>query len=335
MLRRFTACLMALICLFAPPARAAELADVADLTILSQWDERFQDETFRYNTTYFRYAGCGPASIANGIIAALSVTDQDLAAGLMHDVLLLLTKNQPTKNRVQLAYLSYLSATGGQLDEPNERYSSLNQAVRDFGGSIVYHPGYVNAKTLPDLLPNPGEGPYVLHGNFTNDNRWTALRELIQTLTDAGYEDVRIVLSFLGAGTSHTTSPFRSGTAGHYLDVCVSMAEFLQTGEFYVLDSLPRALSGEDYGDDSEFFIAYDFVGRQRYNYSLDNFNALFRVERVTPTIVRVVPTGAAQRSVRAAHQNGSIPLDALMPSLDLVMQFHGTSHILITLPER
>lgn len=335
MLRRFIVCLMAFTCLFAVSARAAGLPDVADLPIVSQWDERFQDETFRYGTTYFRFAGCGPASIANGIIAALSVTDQDLAAGLMHDVLLLLTKNQPTKNRVQLAYLSHLSATRGQLNEPNERYAFLDQAVRDFGGSIVYHPGYVNAKTLPDLLPDPGEGPYVLHGSFTNDNRWIALRELIQALTDAGYEDARIVLSFLGAGTAQTTSPFRSGTAGHYLNVCMSMAEFLQTGEFYVLDSLPRALSGEDYGDGSEFITAYDFVGRQRYNYSLDNFNALFRVERVTPTIVRVVPTGEAKRNVKSAQQNGSIPLDALLPALNLVMQFHGTSHIFITLPEQ
>lgn len=335
MLRRFIACLMAFTCLFAVSARAAGLPDVADLPIVSQWDDRFQDETFRYGTTYFRYGGCGPSSITNGIIAALGVTDQEMAAGLLHDVLFLLSKNQPTKNRAQVSYISYLSATQGQLDAPNERYSFLNQAVRDFGGSIIYHNRYISAKTLPDLLPAAGGGPAVLHGSFTSDNRWTAMRELIQALTDSGYEDARIVLSFLGAGTADTRSPFRSGTAGHYLSICISMAEFLQTGEFYVLDSLPRALFGEDYGEGKEFITSYDFVGKQSILFPLDDFNSFFRVERVTPTIVRVVPTGEAKRNVKSAQQNGTIPLDALLPALNLVMQFHGTSHIFITLPEQ
>lgn len=332
--RRFIACLVALLFLFMPPAHAAQPGNIADLSALSQWDERFQDEGFRYGTTYFRYGGCGPSSITNGIIAALDITDEDLAAGILHDVLFLLTKSFPTRNRVQLTLLNYLSASRGQLAAADERYPSLNQAVCDFGGTIIYYDGYITTKKLPELLPDAGSGPMVIHGTLSGKDRWPNLRQLIQILTDAGYEDARVALSFLGAGTAQTRSPFRSGTSGHYLTLCFSMADFLRTGEFYVLDSLPRALYGEDYGADETFVTKYDFVGKQTL-FSLNDFNALFRVERVKPTIVRVVPTGEARENVLAAQKDGTVPLDALLPSLNAVMQFHGTSHMFISLPER
>lgn len=332
--RRFFALLTAFLILFAPLARA-DLGDVADLAILSQWDERFQDETFRYGTAYFRYGGCGPASVANGIIAALDITDQDQAAGILRDVLYLLTKSLPKKNRVFISHLNYLTATKGVLTELNERYPWLNRAVRDFGGTILYHNGFINAKTLPALLPTANDIPVVIHGDFTSDNRWTTIREVIQTLTDAGYEDARIVLAFLPAGTYDTQSPFRSGTVGHYLSICVPMADFLETGEFYVLDSLPRALYKEAFGQDETFITQYDFAGPQKFFNSLDEFNTLFRVERVTDTIVKPVPIGEALKALNSAREDGAVPLDGLLPYLTGFMGFNGTSHIFITLPAR
>lgn len=333
MLRRFTACLAALLCLFAAPVHAAALNDVAELATLSQWDERFMDNSFKYSNNHFRFGGCGPASLANGVIAALDVTDQDLAAGILRDLLYLLTRSNPNKNKVQIASLDYLVSAAEQPDLADERYPSLNQALRDFGGTMRYYNGNINAKTLPALLPDGNDRPIMLQGSFHSEDRWTNIREVIQTLTDAGYEDARIVLSFLGAGTPGTKSPFRSGDAGHYLCICISMAEFLQTGQFYVLDSLPRALAGEEFGSGLTYQLQYDFLKPQKFSTSLDNFNALFQVERVTPTIVRVVPIGQALESVEAAQRDGALPLDALMPFLLQVVQFNGASHIFITLP--
>lgn len=331
MLRRLTAYFLALLCLFSVPAHAA---DIADLAILSQWDERFQTEEFRYLSSSFRYNGCGPASVANGLIAALDVTDQDLAAGIMRDVLYLLTKSTPKKRKMQIAFIGYLNFNQG-IFIADERYPSINQALLDFGGAIRYYDVKINAQTLPDMIPRVGINPVILHGSLADADRWTNLRAIIQTLTDAGYEDARIVLSFLGAGVTSTQAPFRSGTSGHYLSICIPMASFLQTGQFYVLDSLPRALFDEPYGLEETFLVQYDFVGPQKYMTSLKGFNALFEVERVTPTIVRVVPKDEALQAVESAEENDMIPLDALLPYLNQVMSFYGTSHIFIRLPGR
>ena len=334
--RRFFALLAALLVLLtALPAHAGEIGDLA---ILSQWDERFFDNSFRYSNNYFRFGGCGPASASNGVIAALDVTDQDLAAEVLRDVMNLLTKFSPVKNKIQVTWLNYLDFTREQLaaGAGDERYPALNQALRNYGGDIHYLEGFVNAETLAPLLPDPGSGPVIFHGSFNGNDRWANLREIIRVLTDAGYEDARFVLSVLGAGTEVTKSPFRSGTAGHYLCVCVSMKSFCETGELYVLDSLPRALAGEEFGADmTPYHLQYDFLKRQKFSTSLDEFNELFTVERVQPTIVRAMPIGEALEAVNAASGTDTLPLDALMPYLNRVMQFHGSSHIFVVLPQR
>ena len=334
--RRFFALFAALLVLLT--AIPASAADISDLAILSQWDERFFDSSFRYSNNYFRFGGCGPASAANGVIAALGVTDQDLAAEVLRDVMNLLTKFSPVKNKIQITRLDYLDYTRSQLaaGAGDAQYPALNRALRDFGGSIHYLEGSVNAKTLAPLLPESGDGPVIFHGNFNGNDRWANLREVIQLLMDAGYEDARFVLSVLGAGTEVTKSPFRSGTAGHYLCVCIDMKSFCETGEIYVLDSLPRALAGEEFGPDMEpYHLQYDFLKRQKYSTSLEEFNALFTVERVQPTIVRAMPIGEALDAVHAATGTDTMPLDALMPYLNQVMQFHGSSHIFVVFPER
>ena len=333
MLRRCLACLTALMLLAISPAHALALSDTADLAILSQWDECLMDSAFRYNNNYFRFNGCGPASIANGVIAALDITDHDQAVAILRDLLYLLGRSNPAKNRIMPLLLDYMNVAPDHPLDADPRYPTLNEAMLDFGGPILYYDGRINAQNLPSLLPASHDTPTIIHGIFTKDDRWTSMRELIQVLTDAGYEDARIVLSFLGAGTDGTKSPFRSGSAGHYLCVCIPMAEFLQSGEFYVLDSLPRALAGEEFAQGLTYQIQYDFVKKYDPYAPLNEFNDLFEVIRITPTIVQPVPIGEAQKSVAEAQENGSIPLDALMPYLNQVMQFHGESRIFITLP--
>lgn len=335
MTRRLIACLMAFLLLFAAPARAAELGNVADLAILSQLDDRFQVDYYRYNNNFFRYGGCGPASVTNGLIAALDVTDPELAAGMLKDVLTLLTRMPHSKYGMQIAKLDYLNFSVPQIIRGDDMYPSLTQALQDFGGAIRFLEGYVTVPALEEALASVQGQRTVLHGTLGSSDRWALLNSLITTLMEAGYEDARIVVAYLGAGTIETKSPFRSGTAGHYLDICLPLEYFCETGEVYVLDSLPRALEGEPFGFDEFYAVQYDFLRRQTYENSLIEFNALFRVERVQPTIVKTVPIGEAAEAREAAVSAGTRPLDALLPYLDKVINFHGTSHIFITLPER
>lgn len=329
MLRRLTACLLALLLLAAVPARAAE---VADLAILSQWDERFYDQTYRYNNNFFRYGGCGPAAVTNALIAALDVTDQDQAADLLLDVMRLLTNGKQKKSRIQIAWMSYLNFTKpSQITD--ERYPTLNQLLRDFGGYILYNNGYITPESLEDALSLLGNYKALYHGSLGKTDHWANLCAMAKLLMDSGHGDATIVVGLLGAGTSTNIAPFRSGDSGHYLSICLPVQEFCETGVFYVLDSMPRALEGEPYGLDLTYMIPYDFVGEQKFLRSLARFNELFTVERVQTTILRVRPIGDALKALTAATRLNRAPLDALEPYLTEVMRFFGTSHILFTLP--
>ena len=334
MLRRYLACFLAFLCLTTASGHALAMNAVTDLAIMSQWDEHFWNSDFIYHNNHFRFGGCGPASVGNGLIAALDVTDEEQAVAIMRDLLYLMTKSRPAKNKISLYLLDYLDFPAGRWATADERYPALNQALTDSGYSFRYYNSNITAQNLPSFLPASGS-PTVIHGSFSKDDRWESIREIIQVLTDAGYEDARIVLSFLGAGTSGTQSPFRSGSGGHYLCVCVQMADFLQSGEFYVLDSLPRALAGEDFASGQTFQLQYDFVKKQNPSASLEEFNTLFEVKRIKPTIVQPVPIGEALSAVEVAEQSGALPGDALMPYLSQVMQFYGDSYIFITLPEQ
>ena len=331
MLRRLTACLLALLMLAAVPAHAAE---VADLAILSQWDERFFEQDFMYTGNHFRFSGCGPASVANALIAVLDVTDHDAATAIARDVLYLLTRDQPNRTRMQINHLSYLNFTDpAQIADP--RYPALNQALRDFGGLILYSEKNVTAATLSDTLAKLNGRKALYHGTLPNSDRWARICGMIRVLLDSGREDAMIVLAFQGAGTETTMGPFRSGTAGHYLSVCVPLREFCETGAFYVLDSLPRVLDGEDYAPNQlPYMLKYDFAGPQTYFGSLRDFNEFFAVDRIKNTIVRVRPIGEALQAFNAAAEDERA-MDRLEAYLEKYVPFYNTSHILLSLPEK
>lgn len=328
MLRRLTACLLALLLLGAASAQAA-MPD--DLAILSQWDERFLDRDFYYNNNHFRFGGCGPASVTNALIAVLGVTDQDLAGGIERDVLYMLTNRRPAQSGIILSNLSYLG-TFGTSSELDGRYPSLSQAVQEYGGRFLYTDGKVTPETLAEVLPTINGRKTLYHGTLAHENRWANLCGMVRVLAENDYEDAVIVLGRLGAGTSTTQGPFRSGSAGHYLGLYLSVREFREEGVFYVLDSLPRALAGEDYAPNTPpYMLPYDFVGPQKYSTSLEEFSLNFSVERVQTTIVRVRPSGQA----RVAMKFTSDPIGILQPYLERLLVFFSTSPIFISLPEK
>lgn len=332
MLRRFTACLLALLMLATVPAHAAE---VDDLAILSQYDERFFSNDFRYNDNYFRYGGCGPSSIANGLIAALGVTDQDLATGIFRDVLYLLAGSNPSVRAIQVASLNALNFDGTIPKDFSEQYPSLSAALGDFGGACRYVDGYLTAESLQKLLMRTYTGRQTLyHSSINRANHWETLCAIADMLMNMNLEDGVIVVAFQGAGTVSTAAPFRSGTSGHYLSLYIQVKEFCESGAFYVLDSFPRALEGEAYGSNLPYATTYDFVGKQTRYLSLTPFNELFEVERVQPTIIRVQPCGEALAAANFATRLGAYVVNSLLPYLNRVVLFFGTPRIFIALPE-
>lgn len=331
MLRRLTACVLALLMLAAVPARAAEIADLA---VVSQWDERFFGKEYMYGGNHFRFSGCGPASVANALIAVLGVTDDDTATGLTRDVLYLLTRYQPNKHRMQIRALNYLNFTDpAQIADP--LYPTLNRLLQDYNGLILYSDQPITTAELEKYVYRLNGHKALFHSALSKTNRWAQICAMARVLLDNGYEDADIVIAFQGAGTVKTRGPFRSGTSGHYLSVYIPLREFVEEGAFYVLDSMPRALDGEDYAPNQlPYMLKYDFAGSQLYYGSLREFNERFTVERVKNTIVRVRPIGEALAAFNAAGEDER-DIDLLEPYLEEYAVFVNTSHIMFSLPEK
>ena len=356
MLRRLTACLMAFLFLFAALPAHAEgdpyidfllanthaggfseptpvHAHVSNLATISQYDERFYGSDFNYNNNYLRFGGCYPSSVTNALIAALDVTDDELAMGMLWDVLHLLTNGNPGTRQAQLAHLRYLNFSAREISAGDEKYPALSEALIDFGGSIHYQEGYVEPEHLAAFIEENGDQLAIFHGSFARAEFWPYLCEMAEVLFAADRTDATIVVAGIGAGTVTTRAPFRSGEAGHYLSLYFPIQEFSRDGNFYVLDSFPRALEGETYGPNGDYAVTYDFIDKQKYATSLDAFNERFTVSRVTPTIVRIDPINAAKEDfIDADNRDAYLPLTALLPHLAYAT-FFGTSHIFVVLP--
>lgn len=305
MLRRFTAFLLiAALCCPIAAAETMHPAAVGDLAVVSQQDRRFQIQAYRYKGLAFRCNGCGPSSFTNALIAAINVTDRDLAADLMLDMLHLLTAPKKPSDRsaaISASRLAYLNAAPDTRDPAVNSYPAIDQALIDYGGSISYSHDFVTPEVIADIIGTPLDAPQVIVGRFTRDARYPTLIALIDLLYDAGYRDATITLAHLGAGTKSTSGPLRSGNAGHYLCLHLPVGEFYETGAVYALDSLPRALDGESYGGDHTYRSTYDFVEGARNRYSLNAFLNTYEAERVKNTIIRLKPYGDALERLDAA----------------------------------
>lgn len=332
MLRRLTACLMAFLLLLAALPAHAE-TDMEELATLSQYDDRFNGRDFMYNNNYLRYGGCYPSSVTNALIAALDVTNEDLAMGMLWDVMHLLTNGNPATRQAQLAYLRYLNFTADEIAAGDEQYPALSEALIDFGGPIHYHEGYVEPEHVAAFIEQNGDQRAVFHGSFARSEFWPYLCEMAEVLFATKHWDATIVVAGIGAGTVTTRAPFRSGEAGHYLSLYFPIRDFSANGTFYVLDSFPRALEDEPYGLDQSYTVTYDFIDKQKYATSLDGFNERFAVTRVLPTIVQVDPINEAYENFNDAINNDEdMPLLALLPHLTYAT-FFGTSHIFLIFP--
>lgn len=238
-----------------------------DLAIINQKDPAFKTNEYKYNGHYFWENGCGPASIANALIAGLGITDEETAAKILLDVLNTMSSNHK-EYTINLNNYTYL-ATHGRV---------LPQLYEQGGWKVVCYKVPVTYETLVSLT---NDNPILIFSKAKNESYWETVFNYIKALKETS---ATIYIVRIGAGTSSVSGPLAQGQAGHYITLAIPVNEFLVNGSIYLLDSMPCALTGEPYGSKEYYHTRYPFVSNPRGH---KKFLDTYGIERVSPEIIR------------------------------------------------
>lgn len=252
---------------------------VQRLNIMSQRDEAF--DGMAYNGGYILGRGCQPVSIANAVIAAFGIEDEQEAAGAVRETTrLLVLPNRQGTGKIELTRLPLLLDIQGRAEQAEE-YPYLAKAIGAYAGKSAVIEEQMDAAMLQAFMQET-DGEFVLTSRMTVYPDWTALLEMIDVLHRAGMEDALICLANVGVGTEESRTPLRLGDNGHYLTMLIHVGTFMQEGRMYVLDSLPRALKGEKWG--------YTVTLRRPYPFTEEKtqFSQTFVASRIRETVIRL-----------------------------------------------
>ena len=290
---RAAALLVLLMCLCAGCAaqemHMPQLTDEQDrmaqrLNVMSQQDQIF--EGIRYNGGLLTERGCQPVSIANAVIAALGVTDRQEAAALVQEAAEVLVVEQSRgEGRMELARVATLLSDADRMAQA-ENHPQLAKTIGGYAGEIAVLDTQLNAQNVGEYFLARQDG--VLAGKMTVHPDWTSLVQIAQQLHEMGLDDARLCLASVSVGRGSSGLPFGSGKNGHYVTVMMHVGAFMQEGRVYLLDSLPRALKGEESGDDSVLRSHYPFTKRKT------DFGQQFSAERIRDTIISLKQRDAA-----------------------------------------
>lgn len=286
MMKRLLVLLWVFLCL---PAAAEErlypmLSDPLDqriqaLCVMSQRDEAF--EGFPYNDGLLTIRGCMPVSIANSVIASFGVTDRETAVEIVKETAnLLVFPKARGKGRVELTYLpSYLSPE--ERAQQADEFPNMAGTVGAYTGEVRLLDGTMDAAVVKEQLETM-QAPGMLVGRMTVYPDWSEMIRLMETLEKLGHREATICITHAGAGTESSKAPLRSGDGGHYITLFAHVGTFVEEGRIYVLDSLPRAIAGEESG--------YTMVLRRPYPFwqEYTDFRKIFDAKRISPTVIRL-----------------------------------------------
>ena len=295
MLRRLLACLLTL-ALLAPAALSETLPErLSAIAMIDQNAAAYRDKAYRYNGAAFPTRGCGPASIANALCLLLNVTDQAEADQLLVESMKLFTNShQPAKEIIDIKRMERLTGDLGASPLLQSRLNALNAALH-------YEEALLSPALLLSALEEAGEKPLLLLCRISLTEQWADVAEVCRLLRDAGHGDAWLLAVYASAGTSVTVAPFRGGESGHYITVAFEAGALLDTCAFYVLDSNPRALSGEAFGPGEPYADHYTLVrreGRLAYDFSLSHLRPGVVAAQLRParqeTLDALTPQAAA-----------------------------------------
>lgn len=267
----------------------AEPATMESLSVISQMDVAFRARSFDYTGSGFMFGGCGPSSISNALIGTLGITEHDDAVTLVHDLLYLMTED-PFHKRIVPGRLSTL-AKSQQL----KKFPFLHDLLSEYEGHIFYQQKRFTVEDIQSALSDATPALFVGQTGMKPAD-WDWVRDVVEMLYESGYKSTRLCIGFLGGGTSTTSAPFNSGTSGHYITFCIPVDEFLESGTFYLLDSLPRALDGEGPADGKHFYAVYAFASTSSFTRKTHQaFLDAWTVTRINDSVLRLTPAEAQQ----------------------------------------
>lgn len=252
---------------------------VQRLAVMSQRDEAF--EHVKYNDGLLKIRGCLPVSMANSVIAALGVSDRETAIGMVKETAeLLVFPKSRGKAAAELRYLPTLMSPQERTAQA-DKYPFMAETMGRYPGEIRFLEDDLSAEALEEQL-SAMESPCMLVGRLEVYPDWTEMIRAAAKLDAMGHGDARILIAYAGAGTESSGAPLRSGESGHYLTLMMNVRSFLEEGRIYVLDSLPRAIEGEESG--------YTMVLRRPYPFWQDrtDFRKMFVAGRISPTVIRL-----------------------------------------------
>lgn len=252
---------------------------VQRLHVVSQRDEAL--DGMEYNGGYMLGRGCQPASIANAVIASFGIENEQDAIGVIRETTsLLVMPHQQGKGRIELPRMPLLLDIR-QRAEQTEDYPYLAASIGAYEGKTAFIEEQIDMEMLRAFIEET-DGAFVLASRMTVHPDWTALLEIIDLLHKAGMDDAMVCLANVGVGTEESRAPLRLGDNGHYLTVLFHVGTFMQEGRMYVLDSLPRALKGEEWG--------YTVTLRRPYAFTMETseFSRAFDALRIRETVIRL-----------------------------------------------
>lgn len=256
---------------------------MAQLAILSQQDPRFEGIT--YNTVTLQMAGCGPVSMCNAVSSAFAMTDSDEAVALMKEMLPLIVSNGQYKK--EAAYPGLLPNVFDPGKTPPEKTPLLHSLIGTYSGSTFASTGSLTVKALEEHLQDSES--VMLCGSISVAESWEQVIRILSLLHSRGLDDATLCISHIGAGTSRTSAPLRAGKSGHYVSILLNAGTFFDSGTFYLLDSQPRYLPGEEGGEGTPYKTGYAFPDDGEKS----AFNRVFTVSRLSPTILKIQPDAA------------------------------------------
>lgn len=252
---------------------------VQRLHIMSQRDEAF--DGLEYNGGYLLGRGCQPVSIANAVIAAFGVEDDQEAAGVVRETTkLLVLPHQQGTGRIELTRLPLLLDIQQRAAQA-EAFPYLAASVGAYDGTTAVIEEQSDREMLRAFMEET-DGAFVLASRMTVHPDWTAMLEIIDLLHQAGRNNAMVCLANVGVGGEESRTPLRLGDNGHYLTILIHVASFVQEGRIYVLDSLPRALNGEKWGYTDVLRRPYAFIEENRA------FSQTFEAARIRETVIRL-----------------------------------------------
>lgn len=307
----------------------SEIGEYASqVCILRQSDRALRKAAFMYHSQSFVDAGCTPASISNALAMIFGVTDHDQAVTLLRETMSMLSNGNYKNSGCNLSLFNKMNKTGG-IPEWNGLSGTevLGPLVTAYAGDILFvDQSMTIEETMEQLLASPH---MLLLSRRTLADDWSWLPILARALSDAGLGDARITLMQYSVGTNALLSPLCLSDQGHYISFYLQVDEYNTDGTIYMLDSIVRAVSLEEFYDHISN-QTYPYIDSKNQRYREIAFNANFDLRRIADNTVQISLKYPLQREMLSLSPEARM---AAMAERLSSMGLYGYGVIAIQLP--